>query len=203
MPRATARRSRSRRKRPGRRNRSRTSPSCRRRARRSSRSEPMAEPTFDVVSEVNLPEVANAVSQARKEVAQRFDLKGTAAGIEQEDKELTLTANDEFGLKAVTDLLQTKLAKRGVSLKALDYGTIEPASKGTVRQVVTIRQGIPSDKAREIVKAVKDSKLKVQVAIQGEQLRVSGKKKDDLQAAIALLRGVDFGIPLQFTNFRG
>jgi cyclic-di-GMP-binding protein len=93
----------------------------------------MAEPTFDVVSEVNLPEVANAVAQARKEVAQRFDLKGTAAGIEQNDKELTLTANDDFGLKAVTDLLQTKLAKRGVSLKALDYGTIEPASKGTVR----------------------------------------------------------------------
>ena len=103
----------------------------------------------------------------------------------------------------MTDLLQTKLAKRGVSLKALDYGTIEPASKGTVRQVVTIRQGIPSEKAREIVKAVKDSKLKVQVAIQGEQLRVSGKKKDDLQAVIALLRGADFGIPLQFTNFRG
>ena len=163
----------------------------------------MAEPAFDVVSEVNLPEVANAVSQARKEVAQRFDLKGTAAGIEQKDKELTLTANDEFGLKAVTDLLQTKLAKRGVSLKALDYGTVEPASKGTVRQVVTIRQGISSEKAREIVKAVKDSKLKVQVAIQGEQLRVSGKKKDDLQAVIALLRGADFGIPLQFTNFRG
>src|ERR1017187_5710416 len=168
MPRATERRSRSRKRCPGRRNRIRTSPSCRRKARRSSRSEPMAEPTFDVVSEVNLPEVANAVSQARKEVGQRFDLKGTAAGIEQKDKELTLTANDEFGLKAVTDLLQTKLAKRGVS-----------------------------------VKAVKDSKLKVQVAIQGEQLRVSGKKKDDLQAAIALLRGTDFGIPLQFTNFRG
>ena len=163
----------------------------------------MAESTFDVVSEVNFPEVANAVSQARKEVGQRFDLKGTAAGIEQNDKELTLTANDEFGLKAVTDILQTKLVKRGVSLKSLDYGTIEPATKGTVRQVVTIRQGIASEKAKEIVKAIKDSKLKVQVAIQGEQLRVSGKKKDDLQAAIALLRGADFGIPLQFTNFRG
>ena len=121
----------------------------------------------------------------------------------QQDKELTLTANDEFGLKAVTDILQTKLVKRGVSLKSLDYGTIEPATKGTVRQVVTIRQGIASEKAKEIVKAIKDSKLKVQVAIQGEQLRVSGKKKDDLQAAIALLRGADFGIPLQFTNFRG
>jgi uncharacterized protein YajQ (UPF0234 family) len=163
----------------------------------------MADSTFDVVSEVNLPEVANAVAQAQKETAQRYDLKGSAAGIELKDKELTLTANDEFGLKAVTDILQTKLAKRGVSLKSLDYGTIEPATKGTVRQVVTIRQGIASEKAKEIVKAIKDSKLKVQVAIQGEQLRVSGKKKDDLQAAIALLRGADFGIPLQFTNFRG
>ena len=163
----------------------------------------MADSTFDVVSEVNLPEVANAVAQARKETAQRYDLRASAAGIEQKDKELTLTANDEFGLKAVTDILQTKLVKRGVSLKSLDYGTIEPATKGTVRQVVTIRQGIASEKAKEIVKAIKDSKLKVQVAIQGEQLRVSGKKKDDLQAAIALLRGADFGIPLQFTNFRG
>jgi len=163
----------------------------------------MADPTFDVVSEVNLPEVANAVAQAQKETAQRYDLKGSAAGIEQKDKELTLTANDEFGLKAVTDILQTKLVKRGVSLKSLEYGTIEAATKGTVRQVVTIRQGIASEKAKEIVKAIKDSKLKVQVAIQGEQLRVSGKKKDDLQAAIALLRGADFGIPIQFTNFRG
>ncbi len=163
----------------------------------------MADPTFDVVSEVNLPEVSNAVAQAQKETAQRYDLKGSAAGIEQKGKELTLTANDEFGLKAVTDILQTKLVKRGVSLKSLDYGTIEPATKGTVRQVVTIRQGIESEKAKEIVKALKDSKLKVQVAIQGDQLRVSGKKRDDLQAVIALLRGADFGIPLQFTNFRG
>ena len=163
----------------------------------------MADPTFDVVSEVNLPEVGNAVAQAQKEAAQRYDLKSSAAGIEHKDKELTLTANDEFGLKAVTDILQTKLVKRGVSLKSLDYGTIEPATKGTVRQMVTIRQGIESEKAREIVKAIKDSKLKVQVAIQGEQLRVSGKKRDDLQAVIALLRGADFGIPLQFTNFRG
>src|SRR5664279_5224828 len=160
MPRATERRSRSRKRCPGRRNRIRTSPSCRRKARRSSRSEAMADPTFDVVSEVNLPEVANAVAQAQKETAQRYDLKGSAAGIEQKDKELTLTANDEFGLKAVTDILQTKLVKRGVSLKSLEYGTIEPATKGTVRQVVTIRQGIASEKAKEIVKAIKDSKLK-------------------------------------------
>ena len=163
----------------------------------------MADPTFDVVSEVNLPEAQNAVAQAQKEVAQRYDLKGSAAGIEQKERELTLTADNDFALKAVNDILQTKLVKRGVSLKALDYGKIEPAAKGTVRQVVTIQQGIATEKAKEIVKAIKDSKLKVQVSIQGEQLRVSGKKKDDLQAVIALLRGADFGIPLQFTNFRG
>jgi uncharacterized protein YajQ (UPF0234 family) len=163
----------------------------------------MADPSFDIVSEVNLPEAQNAVAQAQKEIAQRYDLKGTSAGLDLKERELTLTADTDFALKAVNDLLQTKLAKRGVSLKALAYGKIEPAAKGTVRQPVTIQQGIPSEKAREIVKAVKDSKLKVQVAIQGEQLRVSGKKKDDLQAVMALLRGADFGIPLQFTNFRG
>jgi uncharacterized protein YajQ (UPF0234 family) len=162
----------------------------------------MADPSFDVVSEVNLPEVANAVAQAQKEIAQRYDLKGTSAGIEQADKELTLTADHEFGLKAVNDMLQTKLAKRGVSLKALEYGKMEPAAKGTMRQKVTILQGIASEKAKEIVKAVKDSKIKVQVAIQGEQVRVTGKKRDELQAVIALLREQDFGIAIQFTNYR-
>jgi uncharacterized protein YajQ (UPF0234 family) len=163
----------------------------------------MADPTFDVVSEVNLPEAQNAVAQAQKEIAQRYDLKGTSAGLEQTERTLTLTADTDFALKAVNDILQTKLVKRGVSLKALDYGKVEPAAKGTVRQVVTIQQGIPTEKAKEIVKAIKDSKIKVQVAIQGEQLRVSGKKKDDLQSVIALLRAADFGLPLQFTNFRG
>jgi len=163
----------------------------------------MSEPSFDVVSQVNLPEVANAVAQAQKEIAQRFDLKGTAASLSLADTELTLTANDEFGLKAVNDILQGKLVKRGVPLKALDYGKIEPAAKGTVRQAVTVRQGIATEKAKEIVKAIKDAKLKVQAAIQGDQVRVSGKKKDDLQAAIALLKAADFGIPLQFTNYRG
>src|ERR1700682_777356 len=163
----------------------------------------MSDPSFDIVSEVNMPEAANAVAQAQKEIAQRYDLKGSAAAIENKDKELTLTADNDFGLKAVTDILQTKLAKRGVSLKALDYGKVEPANKGTVRQVVTIQQGIASEKAKEIVKAIKDAKLKVQAAIQGEQIRVSGKKKDDLQAAIALVREKDFGIAVQFTNYRG
>ena len=162
----------------------------------------MADPSFDVVSEVNLPEVVNAVAQAQKEIAQRYDLKGTSAGIEQADKELTLTADHDFGLRAVNDMLQSKLAKRGVSLKALEYGKVEPASQGTVRQKVTILQGIASEKAKEIVKAVKDSKIKVQVAIQGEQVRVTGKKRDELQDVIALLREKDFGIAIQFTNYR-
>jgi len=163
----------------------------------------MSDPSFDVVSQVNLPEVSNAVAQAQKEIAQRFDLKGTAAGLSLEGTELTLTANDEFGLKAVNDLLQGKLVKRGVPLKALDYGKPQPAAKGTVRQVVTIQQGIATEKAKEIVKAIKDAKLKVQAAIQGDQVRVTGKKKDDLQQVIALLKGSDFGLPLQFTNYRG
>ena len=162
----------------------------------------MADPSFDVVSEVNLPEVVNAVAQAQKEIVQRYDLKGTSAAIEQTDKELTLTADHDFGLKAVNDMLQSKLSKRGVSLKSLDYGKVEPAAKGTVRQKVTILQGIASEKAKEIVKAVKDSKIKVQVAIQGEQVRVTGKKRDELQAVIALLREKDFGIAIQFTNYR-
>lgn len=163
----------------------------------------MSDPSFDIVSEVNLQEVTNAVSQAQKEIAQRYDLKGTAAGLEQKEKELTLTADHDFGLKAVNDILQGKLVKRGVSLKSLDYGVVEPGHKGSVRQKVTVLQGISSEKAKEIVKAIKDAKLKVQAAIQGEQVRVSGKKKDDLQAVMALVRERDFGIAVQFTNFRG
>ena len=163
----------------------------------------MSDPSFDVVSQVNLPEVSNAVAQAQKEIAQRFDLKGTAAGLTLAGTELTLTANDDFGLKAVNDLLQGKLVKRSVPLKALDYGKPEPAAKGTVRQLVKIQQGIATEKAKEIVKAIKDAKLKVQAAIQGDQVRVTGKKKDDLQQVIALLKGADFGLPLQFTNYRG
>ena len=163
----------------------------------------MADASFDIVSEVDLPEAQNAVAQAQKEIGQRFDLKGTAAGLSLAAAELTLTANDEFGLKAVNDILQGKLVKRGVPLKALEYGKIEPAAKGTVRQLVTIRRGIATEKAKEIVKAIKESKLKVQAAIQGDQVRVSGKKKDDLESVISLVREADFGIPLQFTNYRG
>lgn len=164
----------------------------------------MADPSFDVVSEVALPEVVNAVAQAQKEIVQRFDLKGTAAGLElkEKERELVLTANDDFGLKAVNDILQGKLIKRNVHLKSLVYGTVEPATKGTVRQVVKIQQGIETEKAKEIVRAIKDAKMKVQAAIQGEQVRVSGKKRDDLQAVMSLLREKDFGLPLQFTNYR-
>jgi len=164
----------------------------------------MADPSFDVVSEVNMAEVVNAVAQAHKEIVQRFDLKGTAAGItlNEKDRTLVFTADDEFGLKAVNDVLQGKLVKRGVDLKALSYGTPEPAAKGTVKQTVTVQHGIPTEKAKEIVKAIKDKKLKVQAAIQADQVRVSGKKRDDLQAVIALLKQADFGLPLQFTNYR-
>ncbi len=164
----------------------------------------MSEPSFDVVSEISLPEVSNAFAQAQKEIAQRFDLKGTAAALEFDEKEktLTLTADGDFGLKAVNDILQNKLVKRGVPLKSLLYEKVEPATKGTVRQLVKLQQGIDSEKAKQIVKAIKDAKLKVQAAIQGDKVRVTGKKRDDLQAVIALLRDQDFGLPLQFTNYR-
>jgi len=160
--------------------------------------------SFDVVSKVNLQEVANAVQQAGKEIATRFDFRGSVSKIELNEKDLnlTLTSDDAHKLKSVVDILETKLVRRGVALKALDYGKVEPAAGGTVRQVAKIQQGIPSEKAKEIVKAIKDRKLKVQASIQSEQVRVAGRAKDDLQEAIALLRARDFGLPLQFTNYR-
>ena len=158
--------------------------------------------SFDVVSEVDLMEVSNAVQQALKEIRQRFDFKGSVSDIGLEKEILTLTSDDETKLKSVTDILQTKLVKRGVSLKSLEYGTIQQAAKGSVRQVVTIKKGIASEKAKEIVKFIKGSGAKVQAAIQEDQVRVSGKKRDDLQVIIQLLKGQDFGIDLQFTNFR-
>lgn len=158
--------------------------------------------SFDVVSDVNLMEVSNAVQQAVKEIRQRFDFKGSISDITLEKETLTLTSDDETKLKAVTDILQTKLVKRGVSLKALEYGAIQPAAKGSVRQAVTIRKGIATEKAKEIVKFIKGSGVKVQATIQEDQVRVSGKKRDDLQAIIQLLKGRDFGIDLQFTNYR-
>jgi uncharacterized protein YajQ (UPF0234 family) len=158
--------------------------------------------SFDVVSEVNMMETSNAVQQAMKEIRQRFDFKGSVSDITLEEDTLTLHSDDESRLKAVIDVLTTKLVKRGVSLKALQYGKIEPATKGTVRQVVTIQKGIPVEKAKEIVKFIKGTGIRVQAAIQENQVRVSGKNRDDLQAAIGSLKAQDFGLDLQFTNYR-
>ncbi|HZI89899.1 MAG TPA: YajQ family cyclic di-GMP-binding protein [Candidatus Polarisedimenticolia bacterium] len=158
--------------------------------------------SFDVVSEVNMMETSNAVQQSMKEIRQRFDFKGSVSDITLEGETLTLHSDDESRLKAVIDVLTTKLVKRGVSLKALQYGKIEPAAKGTVRQVVTIQKGIPVEKAKEIVKFIKGSGIRVQAAIQENQVRVSGKDRDDLQKVIGALKAQDFGLDLQFTNYR-
>lgn len=159
-------------------------------------------PSFDVVSQVNLQEVDNAVNQARKEIAQRYDFKDTRTEIAWDKKAITIVSESEFKVKAVVDVLQSKLVRRGVSLKSLKYAPIEPAAGGRARQVIEIQQGIDPERAREIVKVIKDSKLKVQAQIQADQVRVSGKKKDDLQEVIRLLREQDFGLPLQCVNFR-
>jgi uncharacterized protein YajQ (UPF0234 family) len=158
--------------------------------------------SFDVVSDVDMMETSNAVQQAMKEIRQRFDFKGSVSDITLEGETLTLHSDDESRLKAVIDVLTTKLVKRGVSLKALQYGKIEPATKGTVRQVVTIQKGIPVEKAKEIVKFIKGSGIRVQASIQENQVRVSGKNRDDLQAVIGSLKAQDFGLDLQFTNYR-
>jgi uncharacterized protein YajQ (UPF0234 family) len=160
-------------------------------------------PTFDVVSEVDQQEVRNAVDQASREISTRFDFKGTDSSVELSDTFIDLHADTEQRLKALTQVLEEKLVKRKVSLKALSYGKVEEAAKGTVRQRVTLNVGINDEKAREIGKFVKGLSLKgVQHQVQGDHLRVSGKKRDDLQAAIQAMREHDFGIPLQFTNFR-
>jgi uncharacterized protein YajQ (UPF0234 family) len=159
--------------------------------------------SFDVVSKTDLQEVANAVQQAQKELAQRFDFKGSKSSIELADEEITLVSDNEGKLIQVKDVLETKLVKRHVALKALEYGKLEQASMGTVRQKAKIVQGIESEKAKAIVKTIKDAKVKVQASIQGDQVRITGRNKDDLQKAIALIKENDYGIPLQFTNYRG
>ncbi|MHB9146337.1 MAG: YajQ family cyclic di-GMP-binding protein [Symbiobacteriia bacterium] len=160
--------------------------------------------SFDVVSQVDTQEVLNAVHQAQKEMEQRFDFRGSKSSIEYDEKggTITLVGDDDFKLRNVIDILEGKLSKRAVSIRALDYGKVEPAFQGTVRQVATLRQGISQEKAKDITKLVRDSKIKVQATIQGDQVRIAGAKKDDLQAAIALLRGHDFGLDLQFINYR-
>ena len=160
-------------------------------------------PTFDVVSQLDMQEVRNAVDQASREIATRYDFKGTDSTIELKEESIELHTESDQRLKALTQVLEEKLVKRQVSLKALGYGKVEEATKGTVRQSVALNVGISSDKAREIGKFVKDLGLKgVSHQVQGDQLRINGKKRDDLQSAIGAMRDHDFGIPLQFTNFR-
>jgi len=160
--------------------------------------------SFDIVSDVNFQEVDNAINQARKEIAQRYDFKGSTSSIELDlkEKKITVLSDDDFKIKAVIDILQNKLIKRGVPLKALEYGPVEPASGGAVRQVIALRQGIDKDNARLLVKMIKDTKRKVQAQIMDDQVRVSGKAKDDLQAIISLVRDADLKFAVQFTNYR-
>jgi len=164
----------------------------------------MPDNTFDVVSKIEMPEVLNAVQQASKEVQTRFDLKDSKSSIEVKEKEnkILLASSDEFKLKAVVEILQSKLVKRKVPLKGLTFGEIIPSAGSTVKQEITLQQGIAIEKAREIVKKIKDSKLKVQASIQGDFVRIAGKDRDTLQQAIQLLRGSDFGIDMQFINYR-
>lgn len=162
----------------------------------------MPDNTFDVVSKIDMQEVSNAIQQALKEIHTRFDLKDSKSNIELDKDGIVLHSADEYKLKAVNDVLQQKLVKRGVSLKGLNYTEVEPAAGGTVRRRITMQQGIPIEKAREIVKLVKDSKKKAQASIQGDLVRVSSKDRDTLQEIIAMLRQKDFGIDMQFTNYR-
>src|ERR671917_1783518 len=158
--------------------------------------------SFDIVSKVDRAEITNAINQTSKEVSQRFDFKGSKASVTLEEKELILAAEDETRLRNMNDILQQKLVRRGVPLKAFSYGKVEPAAGGTVRQRAAIQQGIPAEKAKEIVKHIKDTKAKVQASIQGDVVRVSGKDRDTLQDVMAKLKEKDFNINMQFTNYR-
>jgi uncharacterized protein YajQ (UPF0234 family) len=162
----------------------------------------MADFSFDVVSRVDEQELDNALNQTRKEIAGRFDFKNSKTAIEDAPGKITIVTDDELKLKNVVDILTGKAIKRGISLKAFDFGKVEPAAGDTVRQVVTVKSGIPKDKSKPLIDAVKNAKLKVQVQYQDEQLRVSSKNKDDLQKVQALLRGLDYEVPLQFVNYR-
>ena len=164
----------------------------------------MPDNSFDVVSKIELPEVSNAIQQALKEIQQRYDLKGSNSTIQlvEKDNKILLASADDFKLKAVIEILEQKLVKRKVSLKGLEYGVVTPAAGSTVRQEIKLQQGIDADKARKIVQAVKDSKKKVQVSIQGDLLRVASKDRDTLQEVMHLLRSTDFGLDLQFINYR-
>ena len=160
--------------------------------------------SFDIVSDIDMQEVDNALNQARKEVTQRYDLKDSKSAIDFDEKEKIVTVHslNEFTLKSVVDVLQNKFVKRGIHLKSLKYGAVEPAAGGSARQKITLQVGIDKENARTLVKVIKDSKLKVQAQIMEDQVRVTGKDRDELQAVIAKLKGLDFPLPLQFTNYR-
>lgn len=160
------------------------------------------ENSFDIASKVDLNEVSNALHQTMKEVRQRFDFKGSSSEVRLDEKELILTSDDEYKLQSLIDIMQQKLVKRKVPLKALSYGKLESALGGTVRQKVSIQQGISSEKAKEIVRFIRDTKLKVRSTIQADSVRIAGRDRDTLQEVIALLREKDFGIDMQFTNYR-
>jgi len=159
-------------------------------------------PSFDIVSRVDMQEVDNAVNQAIKEIGQRYDFKGSKSEITLEKDAVKVLADDDYKLKAVIDVLQSKFIKRNISIKALQYGKVEPASGGLVRQIINVQQGISKEKGKEIVAVIKESKIKVQGQIQDDQVRVTGKNRDDLQDTIQLLKGNDLGVEMQFVNFR-
>ena len=160
------------------------------------------ENSFDIVSEVDMQEIDNALNQARKEIQTRFNFKGSKSEIRLDGSVLTLISDDDFKLRNVIDIMESKLIKRAIDIKVLKFGKVEPAAGDTVRQQVTIQQGIDKDLCREIVKDIKDSKIKVQASIQGEKLRVTGKNRDDLQEAIKLIKEKDYNVPIQFINYR-
>jgi len=159
-------------------------------------------PSFDIVSKVDMQEVDNAINQAVKEIGQRYDFKGSKSQITPEKDSVKVLADDDYKLKAVIDVLQSKFMKRNISIKALQYGKVEPASGGMVRQIISVQQGISKEKAKDIIAVIKESKLKVQAQIQDDQVRVTGKNRDDLQDAIQLLKGKDLDVEMQFMNFR-
>lgn len=158
--------------------------------------------SFDIVSQVNMQEMSNAVNQTEKEISQRYDFRGSTASIELEEKSIKIAAEDDYKLNAIIDILRSRMAKRGIPLRCLELGKVEDAAKGTVRQNINIVQGISKEKAKAIIAAIKATKLKVNTQMQGDQVRVSGAKKDDLQAVIQTLKAGDFGIDLQFINMR-
>lgn len=161
-----------------------------------------AESSFDVVSRVDQQELENALNQARKEIEGRFDFKNSKTSIENTDKDITVVTDDELKLKNVLDIIQTRAVRRGISLKSFEYGKVEPASQNTLRQKITLKMGIPKDKSKPIFDAIKSSKLKVTAQFQGDQIRIAGKSKDELQKVITLLKNLEFELPLQFVNYR-